>query len=80
MFQLLPCSLLSPHDSILAGQEHVLDSADCDARHREHVHVAVVGSNLLQLVHSGVKSSRRCPNIAIMTADNRLLDFLEAIW
>ena len=64
----------------MAGQKHVLDTADCDARHREHVHVAVVGSNLLQLVHGGVKSSGRCPDVAIVTADNRLLDFLEGIW
>ena len=75
----LPCSLLSSHDSIRTGQEHVLGSTDCDARHREHVHVAVVGGNLLQLVHGGIESSGRSPDVTIMTTDDRLLDFLECI-
>ena len=77
LLQPLPSSLLSSHDSVCTGQEHVLDASDGDPGHGEHVHVAVVGGDLLQLVHGGTESSGRCPDVSIMTTDDRLLDFLE---
>lgn len=65
-------SLLSSEDLVVSGEIHVPRASDSDALHGEHVRLAEVGGNGLQLGGAGSEACRGGPGVAVVAADDGL--------
>ena len=72
-------SLLTAEDLVVPGEIHVPRASDSDALHGEHVRLAEVGGNGLQLGGGGSEASRGGPGVAVVAADDGLVIRVE-IW
>ena len=72
-------SLLSSEDLVVSGEIHVPRASDSDALHGEHVRLAEVGGNGLQLGGGGSEASRGGPGVAVVAANDGLVIRVE-IW